>query len=92
MRKRYSYGFHFTGKGKAYQESSGLFPYSYIEIATYLGFSSQVIWEFSLLCHSIHCFILIQHLRMILLLNLDICQQLAYTTVAKGKYIIIVCS
>ena len=48
--------------------------------------------SFSLLCHSIHCFILIQHLRMILLLNLYISQQLAYTTIAEGKYIIIVCS
>lgn len=93
-------------------------PYSYIEIATYLGFSSQsrlgkvfkkytgmtlrqyrgkygrtLINEFfSLLCHSIHSLILIQHLRMILFLNLDISQQLAYTTIAKGKYIIIVCS
>ena len=29
---------------------------------------------------------------MILLLNLYISQQFAYTTIAKGKYIIIVCS
>ena len=42
------------------------------------------------LCHSVYCLVLEQHLRVVLLLNLDVCKKLSHVGILKAEYICIV--
>lgn len=49
-----------------------------------------VIFIKSFLCHSVYSLILIEHLRMVLFLDLDVCEKFAHIGILEAEYVGIV--